>query len=141
MDFNTVAPYLPTPVLALKTVAENFSTRADLKEGALRRYNDAKNALLDTALAVVGFFAAAKFAGRVGLNTAQVAALTTVALPNVAKYAVSGYIVVEGAKAAFTAGKAKDMALLAKSATAAALAYIANTPKFAEYMRFAHSKI
>ena len=127
-EFKTIAPYVPAQICALKY------TYWDKKPGH-------KKEMLDTALAVAGYFVAAHYACRLGLNLGQVAALTTLVLPNVARHAIGGHCLFYGIKNAIAAGRGGDAATLVKNLALAAIGYFANTEFGFNLRRDAYAKI
>jgi hypothetical protein len=85
-----------------------------------------KKELVSTALAVAGYFLANRYAKCVDLELWQVAALTALVLPNVARLGIGGYAVAIGVSRAFAVGMSNKTAL-ATSLALAALGYFSNT--------------
>jgi putative aminopeptidase FrvX len=114
MDFKTVAPYLPAPIVSLKAMWDGSGKQNTI--------------LFDTALAAVGFVAAAKFADRVGVASVVLAsAALQRAGSNAPVLAVLGYNIAVGANGAFSAAKANDVAGFAINAARAVFAYALTT--------------
>lgn len=120
MSFEAFRPYVPNSVGAI------YDAYARGSLTGLAWYN--KNTLINTALAVTGYFIAAKSVGRFGFSMEKVALVTVLALPGVAKMAVGGHFVVTGVLGAVAAGR--DVKALAKFTALAAFGYFANTPKY-----------
>lgn len=122
MSLRALDPYLPTPLVSLKTIV--------FEKGELSQF---KYELINTVLAASGCFLAMKYAGKSGLNLAQLAAVATVINPAVAKLAIGGYLTWNGTKEAFAMYKVGDFANFAKASALALLGYFTNTKKYQKY--------
>ncbi len=125
MEFKTIEPYLPVPVLALKQVVWD--------KQKLSLFG--KKEVLETALAVTGYFLAIKHAGYIGLNYLEVAALTSLVSPNIPRFAIGGHCVFYGIKGAIDAHRANNIAGLVKNVALVTLGYFGTTTQITTLLR------
>ncbi len=123
MNFDSVAPYLPSPVSAVIYYAQDGHLSTDV----------CKQTLVDTALAVAGYVVLSRYAGQCGLNLATAVLGASLIFPNAAKYGIATYFAVTNINAAVNARR--DVPGLVTHLAIATICYITTTYKFDECMQ------
>ena len=86
MDFDTIAPYLPSPVVAFKHLVWNPTQDYDFN----------RDNVIDAIVAVGGCFLAMKYGKALDLSFYEIAAVTIFLSPRIGKYAIGYHFISEG---------------------------------------------